>query len=92
MEQKKAQKESAKLIEEMIWGAPRGGNTEPRCFLSRLQQLTGFVVEAPVLVDFWQENFRVQVQARLGRLHLVTEGEYLGAPLRAVQYVTTAGP
>lgn len=56
LEHKKAEKESAKLIEDMIWGAPRG-------------------VEASVLVDFWQENFRIQVQARSGRLHLVTEGE-----------------
>ncbi|GJE86137.1 Rad21/Rec8 family protein [Phanerochaete sordida] len=56
MERRKAEKESARLIEEMIWGAPRG-------------------VAAPVLVDFWQENFRVQVEARSGRLHLITEGE-----------------
>ncbi|KAI0756960.1 Rec8 like protein-domain-containing protein [Daedaleopsis nitida] len=54
--QKKAQKESSKLIEEMIYGAPRG-------------------VDAPVLVDFWLENFRLQVGARSGQLHLEIEGE-----------------
>lgn len=32
-------------------------------------------VAAPVLVDFWQDNFRVQVEARSGRLHLITEGK-----------------
>ncbi|RPD82524.1 hypothetical protein L226DRAFT_565089 [Lentinus tigrinus ALCF2SS1-7] len=54
--QKKAEKESSKLIEEMIYGAPRG-------------------VQAPVLVDFWLENFRLQVNAHSGQLHMSMEGE-----------------
>ncbi|TFK93458.1 hypothetical protein K466DRAFT_594355 [Polyporus arcularius HHB13444] len=54
--QKKAEKESGRLIEEMINGAPRG-------------------VHAPVLVDFWLENFRLQVNARSGQLHMEMEGE-----------------
>ncbi|KAI0651884.1 Rec8 like protein-domain-containing protein [Trametes meyenii] len=53
---KKLAKDSSKLIEEMIYGAPKG-------------------VEAPVLVDFWLENFRLQVEARSGELHLEMQGE-----------------
>ncbi|KAI0801231.1 Rec8 like protein-domain-containing protein [Fomes fomentarius] len=53
---KKAQKENSRLIEKMIYGAPKG-------------------VEAPVLVDFWMENFKLQVGARSGELHLDMKGE-----------------
>ncbi|KAI0669869.1 Rec8 like protein-domain-containing protein [Trametes maxima] len=53
---KKLTKDGSKLIEEMIYGAPKG-------------------VEAPVLVDFWLENFRLQVEARSGELHLEVQGE-----------------
>ncbi|KAI0724582.1 hypothetical protein C8T65DRAFT_704409 [Cerioporus squamosus] len=54
--QKKAEKEGSRLIEEMIYGAPRG-------------------VHAPVLVDFLLENFRLQVNAHSGQLHMEVEGE-----------------
>ncbi|KAI0778213.1 Rec8 like protein-domain-containing protein [Trametes elegans] len=54
--QKKLAKESGKLIEEMIYGAPKG-------------------VEAPVLIDFWLENFKLQVKARSGELHIEVQGE-----------------
>ncbi|KAH9950358.1 Rec8 like protein-domain-containing protein [Amylocystis lapponica] len=56
MIQKKLDKESGKLIEEMIWGAPQG-------------------VQAPVLVDFWLENFKLQVEARSGTLYVQSHGE-----------------
>ncbi|KAH9944356.1 uncharacterized protein BXZ73DRAFT_87270 [Epithele typhae] len=32
-------------------------------------------VEAPLLVDFWLENFRLHVGARSGKLHIEMEGE-----------------
>ncbi|KAH9858181.1 Rec8 like protein-domain-containing protein [Lenzites betulinus] len=54
--QKKLEKHNSKLIEEMIYGAPKG-------------------IEAPVLVDFWLENFRLQVEARSGELHVDIQGE-----------------
>ncbi|KZT02692.1 uncharacterized protein LAESUDRAFT_661292 [Laetiporus sulphureus 93-53] len=54
--QRKHEKESGRLIEEMIWGVPNG-------------------LRAPVLVDFWLESFRLQVEARAGVLHLESEGE-----------------
>ncbi|KAI0655106.1 Rec8 like protein-domain-containing protein [Cubamyces menziesii] len=54
--QKKLEKDNCKLIEEMIYGAPKG-------------------VEAPVLVDFWLENFRLQVEARSGELRVELQGE-----------------
>ncbi|KAK7468886.1 R8 protein [Stygiomarasmius scandens] len=52
MHNKKLEKDSGRIIEEMIWGVPTG-------------------IDAPELVDFWQENFKVQVEARTGivRLH-----------------------
>ncbi|KAI0363909.1 hypothetical protein BV20DRAFT_65414 [Pilatotrama ljubarskyi] len=53
---KKLEKDNSKLIEEMIYGAPKG-------------------VEAPLLVDFWLENFRLQVEARSGELHMEVQGE-----------------
>ncbi|KAI0335243.1 hypothetical protein GY45DRAFT_1268246 [Cubamyces sp. BRFM 1775] len=54
--QKKLEKDNSKMIEEMIYGAPKG-------------------VEAPVLVDFWLENFRLQVEARSGELRVELQGE-----------------
>lgn len=56
MLQKKYEKESGKLVEEMIWGVPRG-------------------LHAPVLIDFWTENFKLQVEARAGGLHIDSHGE-----------------
>ncbi|TFY81944.1 hypothetical protein EWM64_g2064 [Hericium alpestre] len=55
MEAKKLEKESGRLIEEMLWGVPKG-------------------LRAPILVDFWLENFKVQVEARSGALHLEMKG------------------
>ena len=41
----------------------------------RIEVLTlGITVNAPVLVDFWSEIFRLQVEARSGQLRLDTEG------------------
>lgn len=34
-----------------------------------------WLVQAPVLVDYWLENFRVHVEARSGALHLEARGE-----------------
>ncbi|KAJ6604638.1 hypothetical protein DFH09DRAFT_316557 [Mycena vulgaris] len=47
--QKKLEKDGGKILEDMVWGAPRG-------------------VQAESLVEFWQENFKVQVEARTGLL------------------------
>ncbi|THH21523.1 hypothetical protein EW146_g23 [Bondarzewia mesenterica] len=55
IEQKKFEKESGRLIDEILWGVPRG-------------------LRAPILVDYWLENFRVQVEARSGALHLEAKG------------------
>ncbi|KAE9408090.1 hypothetical protein BT96DRAFT_1013571 [Gymnopus androsaceus JB14] len=48
---KKLEKDSGKVIEDLIWSVPGG-------------------IEAPELIDFWQENFKVQVEARTGLMHL----------------------
>ncbi|KAI0052884.1 hypothetical protein FA95DRAFT_1553180 [Auriscalpium vulgare] len=48
---KKLEKESGRLIEEMLWSVPLG-------------------LQAPVLVNFWLENFKVQVETRSGALHV----------------------
>ncbi|KAA1471501.1 hypothetical protein DENSPDRAFT_776904 [Dentipellis sp. KUC8613] len=55
MEEKKLEKESGRLIEEMLWAAPQS-------------------FRAPILVDFWLENFKVKVEARSGALHFETKG------------------
>ncbi|KAJ7783773.1 Rec8 like protein-domain-containing protein [Mycena maculata] len=49
LDQKRVEKEGGKIIEDMLWGVPRG-------------------VQAESLVEFWQENFKVQVEARTGTL------------------------
>ncbi|KAI3622725.1 rad21 rec8 n terminal domain protein [Moniliophthora roreri] len=51
LDSKKIEKNSGKIVEELIWGVPTG-------------------IDAPALVDFWQENFRVQVEARTGAVHM----------------------
>jgi hypothetical protein len=33
-------------------------------------------VKAPILVDFWMDNFKMLVEARSGALHIKTSGEY----------------
>ncbi|KZT65163.1 hypothetical protein DAEQUDRAFT_769100 [Daedalea quercina L-15889] len=42
---KKFERDSGRIIEELVWGVPSG-------------------LQAPVLVDFWMENFKLQVEAR----------------------------
>lgn len=37
--------------------------------------LTSTAVNAPALIDYWMENFRLQVEARSGRLHDVNYGK-----------------
>ncbi|KAJ3779208.1 Rec8 like protein-domain-containing protein [Lentinula raphanica] len=48
---KKQEKDSGKVLEDLIWGVPSG-------------------IEAPALVDFWQDNLKVQVEARTGLIYL----------------------
>ncbi|KAI0094873.1 Rec8 like protein-domain-containing protein [Irpex rosettiformis] len=43
--QRKVEKEGMKVLEEMVWGAPRG-------------------INAPALIQFWEEIFKLQVGAR----------------------------
>ncbi|KAJ7634292.1 Rec8 like protein-domain-containing protein [Mycena polygramma] len=49
LDQKRAEKDGGKMIEDLVWAVPRG-------------------VQAESLVEFWQENFKVQVEARTGTL------------------------
>ncbi|KAJ6509522.1 Rec8 like protein-domain-containing protein [Mycena vitilis] len=49
LDQKRAEKDGGKMIENLVWAVPRG-------------------VQAESLVEFWQENFKVQVEARTGTL------------------------
>ncbi|KAF9270204.1 hypothetical protein L218DRAFT_952383 [Marasmius fiardii PR-910] len=51
IDHKKLEKDSGKVVEELIWGVPTG-------------------IEAPSLIDLWQENFKVQVEARTGAFHI----------------------
>ncbi|KAF7320350.1 RAD21/Rec8 N-terminal domain protein [Mycena kentingensis (nom. inval.)] len=56
IEQKKAEKEGAKVLEDMIWAPPSG-------------------IQAETLIEFWQENFKVQVEARTGALSIHRQEE-----------------
>ncbi|KAF9526495.1 Rec8 like protein-domain-containing protein [Crepidotus variabilis] len=62
---KRMEKDSVRIIDEMIWGAPKG-------------------LEAPELVNFWQENFKVQVEAKSGlmKIHEVDQDEDSPRPKR----------
>ncbi|KAK7064240.1 RNA cytidine acetyltransferase [Favolaschia claudopus] len=51
LNQKRAEKEGGKFVEDLLWGVPRG-------------------VQAGPLIEFWQENFKVQVEARTGNVVL----------------------
>ncbi|CAA7265812.1 unnamed protein product [Cyclocybe aegerita] len=57
--QKRREKDSGKLIEDLIWGVPKG-------------------IQEQGLINFWQENFKVQVEARSGALRIHQEND---APL-----------
>ncbi|KAJ4484723.1 Rec8 like protein-domain-containing protein [Lentinula edodes] len=48
---KRLEKDSERVVEDLIWGVPKG-------------------IEAPALIDFWQQNFKVQVETRTGMIHL----------------------
>ncbi|KAJ3863071.1 Rec8 like protein-domain-containing protein [Lentinula novae-zelandiae] len=48
---KRLEKDSGRVVEDLIWGVPQG-------------------IEAPALIDFWQQNFKVQVETRTGVIHL----------------------
>ncbi|KAJ3909511.1 Rec8 like protein-domain-containing protein [Lentinula edodes] len=48
---KRLEKDSGRVVEDLIWGVPKG-------------------IEAPALIDFWQRNFKVQVETRTGVIHL----------------------
>lgn len=56
------------MVEDMLWGVPRGSQCLKRVLVSSDSRLVS--VQAQELVDFWQENFRIQVEARSGTLHL----------------------
>lgn len=45
------------------------------------------LVQAPVLVDYWLENFRIHVEARSGALHLEARGELLHIPFLASENI-----
>ncbi|KAJ3513821.1 hypothetical protein NLJ89_g2734 [Agrocybe chaxingu] len=49
--QKRRERDSGKLIEDLIWGVPKG-------------------IQEQGLINFWQENFKVQVEARSGALRI----------------------
>lgn len=41
------------------------------------------LVEAPELVDFWQENFKVQIEARTGVIRLIQPGMIIMSLVRS---------
>jgi hypothetical protein len=66
---KRLEKDSGKLIDDLIWGVPKGSKSiAPQEWNTNV--LTRWLVEAQGLKDFWQENFRVQVEAQSGALRI----------------------
>lgn len=69
---KKLEKNSGRIIEQLVWGVPKGSKfglgIEPITYSGHW--LDFFQVEAQGLIDFWQENFKVQVEARSGALRI----------------------
>lgn len=65
IEQKKAEKEGMKMLEEMVWGAPRGSMPIPDFVPDGAKVY--FAVNAPGLVQFWVDHFKAQVEARSGQ-------------------------
>ncbi|KAJ8083983.1 R8 protein [Marasmius tenuissimus] len=55
LDSKKIEKDSGRVVEELIWGVPAG-------------------FEAPVLIDLWQENFKIQIEARTGAFCIHGDG------------------
>lgn len=72
MDHKRIQKENERLIEEIMWGPPEGGQSRHVLLSAVLFDVV--LVQAPVLVDYWLENFRIHVEARSGALHLEARG------------------
>ncbi|PPQ76339.1 hypothetical protein CVT26_008967 [Gymnopilus dilepis] len=63
---KKLEKDSDRLLEELIWGIPKG-------------------IQEEGLIHFWQENFKVQVDARSGILRIHDDDEPV-AKRRKIDY------
>ncbi|KAG6898111.1 hypothetical protein C0992_005438 [Termitomyces sp. T32_za158] len=59
-EQKQKGRYSDKALENKVWGVP---------------SCNVIIVGAQALADFWQENFKVQVEARTGNLHILPGGD-----------------
>jgi len=66
---KRLEKESGRVIEEMIWGGPKE-STLTLFYSAHVNGLPS-LVQAQELINFWQQNFKVQVETRSGivRLH-----------------------
>jgi meiotic recombination protein REC8 len=75
MELKRSEKDSSKTIDNILFGVPPG-----RRYRFGLLKIPADIrlsaVQAQVLVDFWLENFKVQVEARTGALHINVNGKY----------------
>lgn len=72
--QKRTEKEGGKVIENMLWGVPTGRKSHTR-FEIEHRVFTSVAVQAQVLADFWLENYKIQVEARSGLLHVDVHGK-----------------
>jgi hypothetical protein len=73
--QKKLEKESGRIVEEMICGAPKGCALFHRKFTESVLADPPLLVQAQELINFWQQNFRVQVETRSGALRIHEDDE-----------------
>ena len=58
------------LVEDLLWSVPK--ESKLNRLPSRLFPTVLVSVQEPSLVDFWQANFKVQVEARSGLLVIHT--------------------
>ena len=88
---KKSERDGAKLIEDLLWGVPKESALSPY-FCIRFTSLifNSFVVQEPSLVDFWQTNFKVQLEARSGELSIHLDNEPERPPRKKKRLSTVA--
>ena len=68
-ELKRAEKESGKLMRDIIWGVPNGRKFPDKVLFGDMILIFA-IVEQPDLADFWSSIYRVQVESRSGQVRL----------------------
>lgn len=68
-ELKRAEKESGKIMRDILWGVPNGRKFPDEVLFGDIILIFP-KVEQPDLADFWSSIYRVQVESRSGQVRL----------------------